>query len=309
MRIVYLGTPDFAVAPLRALHESGHQVVLVVTRPSRPVGRRTVMSPPAVYLAASELGLDCIQPRSVNSDRALATIRSVEPDILVTAAYGRLMKSDLLNLAPRGVVNLHPSLLPRYRGASPIQAAIAAGDTETGVTVLHTDEGWDSGPVYAAESLLIGAHESAPELAERLVAIGAPLLVQTLDKIEQGEIQPVPQDESLATMTDTLEREDADIDWALPAATIYNRFRAYQPWPGIRTTAGGRLLKILNCRTGHETIEAAPGTPALIEGRVLVACGEGCLELLVVQPEGRNPMPVDEFILGYASLFGHRWGP
>ena len=308
MKIVFLGTPDFATPTLRALHESTHEVVLVVTRPSRPVGRRKVMSPPAVYLAADELELSCIQPQSVNSDRALATIRATDSDVLVTVAYGRLLKSEILNLAPQGVLNLHPSLLPRYRGASPVQAAIAAGEERPGVTVLRTDEGWDSGPIYASESVMIGPHEIATALSGRLAGVGAGLMVKTLDKIESGGLDPGPQDESIATMTDPLTRDDADIDWSGPASTVYNRYRAHLPWPGTRTTADNRLLKILGCRPRPETIEAAPGTPALIEGQLLVACGEGCLEILEIQPEGRNPMPAAEFLLGYGALLDHRWG-
>ncbi len=309
MKVVFLGTPDFAVPALRALNESKHEVVLIVTRPSRPVGRRKVMSPPAVYLAATELELPCVQPRNVNSDRALAMIRATDPDVLVTAAYGRLLKSGILDLAPHGVLNLHPSLLPRYRGASPAQAAIAAGEDRTGVSVLLTEEGWDCGPVYASHSVGIGHHETAPEISARLAAVGAELMVKTLDKIESGGLEPVRQDESLVTMADPLTRDDADIDWSQPASTIYNRYRAHVPWPGTRTTAGNRLLKILNCRPRPETIEAAPGSPALIDGQLLVACGAGCLEILEIQPEGRNPMPVAEFLLGYGSLLDRRWGP
>ncbi len=309
MKVVFLGTPDFAVPALRALHESEHEVVLVITRPSRPVGRRKVITPTAIQDAATELGLDCIQPRDVNSESALAIILATAPDVLATAAYGRLMKTDILNLAPHGVLNLHPSLLPRYRGASPIQAAIAAGETATGVTILLTEEGWDSGPIFATERIPIGPHERAPALSERLSGLGASLLVDTIDRIAAGEIEPVPQDEALATMTAPLERDDANIDWSAPAPAIYNRYRAFDPWPGVRTVAGGRLLKILNCRPSEIAIEAPPGTPAFIEGQVLVACVEGSLELLVVQPEGRTPMPIDEFVLGYAGLFGRRWGP
>ena len=309
MRIVFLGTPDFAIPALRALHESSHEVVLVITRPSRPVGRRKISTPPPVYRAALELALPCLQPQNVNSDRGLAAIRAAEPDALVSVAYGSFLKSEILSLAPHGVLNLHPSRLPRYRGASPVQAAIAAGATETGVTVLLTDEGWDSGPVYAIESIAIGPHETAPELSDRLAVAGAALLVRTLDQIEPGEIEPTPQDESLATMTSPLTRDDADVDWSPPAPTIYNRYRAHLPWPGTRTVAAGRLLKILRSRPRPESIEAAPGTPALIDGRLLVACGEGCLEILEIQPEGRNPMPAAEFLLGYGSLLDHRWGP
>ena len=309
MKVVFLGTPDFAVPALRALHESEHEVVLVITRPSRPIGRRKVITPTAIHDTATELGLDCIQPRDVNSEIALDTILATAPDVLATAAYGRLMKTDILNLAPHGVLNLHPSLLPRYLGASPIQAAIAAGETSTGVTILLTEEGWDSGPIFATERIPIGPHERAPGLSERLSGLGASLLVDTIDRIAAGEIEPVPQDEALATMTAPLERDDADIDWSLPAPAIYNRYRAFDPWPGVRTVAGGRLLKILNCRPSEIAIEAPPGTPAFIEGQVLVACVEGSLELLVVQPEGRTPMPIDEFVLGYAGLFGRRWGP
>ena len=308
MKIVFLGTPDFAIPALRRLAVSAHEVALVVSRPSQPVGRHKELTPPPVALVAAELELPCIQPTNVNHQAALATIRATEPDILVTAAFGRLMKTDILNLAPRGVINLHPSLLPCYRGASPIQAAIAAGDTETGVTVLLTDEGWDSGPIYAADSLTIDPHETVSRLSERLAYAGATLLVKTLDRLDRGDFSPAPQDESLVTMTAPLTREDADVDWSLPAATIYNRYRAHHPWPGTRTTTDGRLLKIIECRVRPEKIEAAPGTPAVIDGSLLVVCGEDCLEILQLQPEGRNRMTVTEFLLGYGPLLERRWG-
>ena len=259
MKIVFLGTPDFATPTLRALHESTHEVVLVVTRPSRPVGRRKVMSPPAVYLAADELELSCIQPQSVNSDRALATIRATDSDVLVTVAYGRLLRSEILNLAPQGVLNLHPSLLPRYRGASPVQAAIAAGEERTGVTVLRTDEGWDSGPIYASESVMIGPHEIATALSGRLAGVGAGLMVKTLDKIESGGLDPGPQDESIATMTDVHRlqplprppslarhphdrRQPAAQDPRLPASSRNHRGGPGHPRPD-RGPAPGRLRR------------------------------------------------------------------
>ena len=258
--------------------------------------------------ASSQLGLRCISPRNVNNAESLNIIRETQPDLLVTVAFGQLMESTILNMARYGVINLHPSLLPLYRGASPIQSAIAAGDTETGVTVLQTDEGWDSGPIYAADPVAIGPHDTAPMLSNKLAVVGGRLLVQTLDRLDQMDFIPTPQNQTLATMTSSFRREDADVDWRMSASAIYNRYRAYTPWPGTRTTIGNRYLKILDCRIGSEIIDAEPGTPAVVSGALLIACGAESLEIRRLQPEGRNEMSASEFLHGYRSLIGECWG-
>lgn len=308
MRVVFLGTPEFAIPALHALLESSHEIVLVVTRPPHLARGRKSSIPTEVAQASSQFGLRCVSPRNVNNEESLNVIRETEPDLLVTVAFGQLMESTILKMTRYGIMNLHPSLLPRYRGASPIQSAIAAGDTQTGVTVLQTDGGWDSGPIYAAESVAIGSHDTAPMLSNKLAVVGSRLLVQTLDRLDKMDFVPTPQNRTLATMTASLTREDADVDWRVPASVIYNRYRAYTPWPGTRTTIGNRYLKILDCRIGSEIIDAEPGTPAVVSGALFIACGANCLEIRRLQPEGRNEMSASEFLHGYRSLIGECWG-
>lgn len=309
MRVVFLGTPEFAIPTLHALLESAHEVVLVVTRPPHLARGRKASMPTEVAQAASGFALHCISPRNVNDEESLNVIRDTAPDLLVTVAFGQLMETTILNMTRYGILNLHPSLLPCYRGASPIQSAIAAGDTQTGVTVLRTDKGWDSGPIYAAESVAIGPHDTAPMLSTKLAVVGSELLIRTLDHLDQMGFVPTPQNRALATMTSSLTREDADVDWDMPASVIYNRYRAYTPWPGTRTTIGNSYLKIIDCRKRSETIDGEPGTPAVVSGSLLVACGANCLEVRRLQPEGRNEMSAPEFLRGYRRLLNERWGP
>jgi len=306
MRLVFFGTPEFAVPALQRL-AAAHEVALVVTQPDRPTGRAQTPTPPAVAIAARALGLPIRQPSSPNARGAVAVIRACRPDVLVLVAYGRLIEADLLALAPAGVVNLHPSLLPAYRGAAPIQAAIAEGRTETGVTLIRLDAGLDAGPIIQASKVSIGPDETTPRVSGRLALAGADVLVATLPGWVAGQVAPRAQDPAQATVTRPLTRADGDLDPRRPARELYDRWRAFQPWPGVTVRAGALPLKLLDLRLQA----SAPGPPGQVvagDGVVWLACGTGALEIRSLQPTGRHPMAAAEFARGYHHLLDVRWG-
>ncbi len=268
-----------------------------------------MLAAPPVFDEARRLGLECIQPSDVNSAEALERIGAGSPDAVVAVAFGQLIRKPLLRLAPRGVLNLHPSLLPRHRGASPIQTAILCGDVETGVTIMAMDRGLDTGPTFSRRATPIHLDETTPGLERRLAQLGADLLVETLDSIALGRLRSEPQDEALATMTERLGRSDGEIDWDEPAVKIHRLWRALQPWPGVHTFAGGRTLKILECAVSRSADCRGPaGHPTYEGGKLLVVTGDGCIEVTHLQPEGRKAMSDREFSLGYAALMNAKWG-
>ncbi|MCY3802305.1 MAG: methionyl-tRNA formyltransferase [Chloroflexi bacterium] len=308
MRLVFLGTPQFAIPSLSRLHES-HEIGLVITRPSRPVGRKQTRTPPAVFEEAERLGLDCIQPTNVNSAEVIGRIRSIAPTALVAVAFGRIIGPGLLGIASHGVLNVHPSLLPRHRGAAPVQGAILAGDSETGVTIMQMDEGLDTGPILAQRATPIGPNEMAYDLEARLAAVGAELLVETLEQLERGLVELRPQDESLATMTRPLKRADGVIDWRRPAEEIYGQWRALHPWPGTSTNAGQKRLKVLSCAVAECVEGSCPPGRAHFDGRrLIVGTGHSCLEINRIQPEGGRPMGGREFAIGHRAALEVDWG-
>ena len=308
MRLVFLGTPQFAIPSLSRLRES-HEITLVITRPSRPFGRKRLLTPPPVFDEAARLGLECIQPRNVNSPDVIGRVRSIRAAALVAVAFGRIVGPELLRAAPRGVLNVHPSLLPRHRGAAPVQGAILAGDSKTGVTIMQMDEGLDTGPVLTQRATAIGSNETALDLESRLAVAGADLLVETLERLERGELEPRRQDESLATTTRPLKRADGIVDWRKPAEEVYRRWRAFHPWPGTSTNAGGKTLKILSCAIAEDAeCRGPPGQTRFSGGRLIVAAGSGCVEVSRIQPEGGRSMGGREFAIGHDAALGAVWG-
>ena len=308
MRLVFLGTPEFAIPSLCRLHES-HEIALVVTRPSRPVGRNRILTPPPVFDEAGRLGLECIQPSDMNSPDAVCRVRSTGPAALVAVAFGRIIGPELLRAAPGGVLNVHPSLLPRHRGAAPVQGAILAGDSETGVTIMQMDEGLDTGPVLTQRTTSIDSNETARDLESRLAIAGAGLLVETLERLERGRLEPRPQDESLATTTRPLRRSDGIVEWRKTAEEICRRWRAFYPWPGTSTNAGGKTLKVLSCAVAKGVeCSGPPGRARFGGGRLIVATGSGCVEIRRIQPEGGRPMSGREFAIGYSAALDAVWG-
>jgi len=312
MRTVFFGTPEFALESLRQLLESKHQVELVVSRPDKPVGRRKVMTPPPVVEFARKRGLEIFQPSSLKSKEAIARIRSVEADVGVVVAYGRMIPAVLLSAPENGMVNLHPSLLPRHRGPSPIQWALVSGDRRTGVTTMLLDEGMDTGPILLQKGMAIQETDNAESLRRKLASEGAALLVRTLDEMEDGRIEPRPQPETGVSTTPMIRREFGEIEWGRPARQLHNRFRGLSPWPGSYTVFRGGRLKI----HGMEVVEPAPPggeEPGVILGTspegILVRCGRGSALLLTeLQREGRSRMPADAFLIGERVSPGERLG-
>lgn len=307
MRVIFFGTAEFATPSLRLL-VNRHDIPLVVTRPSRPVGRARLVKPPPVVAVARSLRLPVIQPDDINAEPILDHLRSLRPDVLVAVAYGKKFNKPILSLAPAGVLNLHPSLLPLYRGASPIQSAIAAGEVVTGVTVIRMDTGIDSGPMLAQREVAIEEEETAPRLSRRLAVEGAELLAQTLEKLQEGYEDARPQDEERATFAPILKRNFADVDWQLPARRIFDQWRAYLGWPGLRTRVAGKSIKILECRLADEIkLRVSPGKAKVRDGRIFVGTGDGLLEIITLQPAGRKPMSAQDFVLGYENLLSQPW--
>lgn len=290
MRLIFLGTPSFAVPTLEAVART-HDVVAVVTQPDRPKGRGHELAASQVKQAALRLGLPVYQPERIKRPEAQAHLASLAPEIMVVVGYGQIIPPSVIDIAPRGIVNVHASLLPKYRGAAPIQWVIVNGDTRTGVTTMQINAGLDTGDILLARETEISPDETAVELGERLSVMGAELLIETLDGLSRGVIQPRKQDDTLASLAPILKKEDGEVDWTQPAGTIHNRVRGLVPWPGAHTRFRGQLLHIWRARM------APQGTPP-VPGRI-VACGDGrMLELLEVQLEGRKRMSSEAFANG-----------
>jgi methionyl-tRNA formyltransferase len=312
MRIVFCGTPQFALPTLRRLlAEPDFSVETVITQPDRPKGRGQQATSSPVKDAAIEAGLYVYQPERMKSDSALDFFRRVAPDAVIIIAYGQIIPARLLEIPRLGWINLHASLLPRYRGAAPINWAILNGETRTGLTTMRIDPGLDTGPTLLKLEMEIGPDETAPELAERMAEAGAPLMVEALRKLDRGEIVPVPQDDSQATVAPPLKKEDGRVDWMQSAWHIYNRIRALQPWPGVFTTFRGQLCHMWGrpapARPGGQT--TTPGTLEVVGDELLVACGGGStLRLEAVQLEGRKRVTAREFLNGARLAPGDRFG-
>lgn len=321
MSIVFAGAPSFAVPSLRRLAGAGHAISTVITQPDQPAGRGRQLRPPPVKTAAEELGLPVWQPAGLRNPDAVARLRALAPEVIVAVAYGQILRQEVLDIAPRGVLNVHPSLLPRWRGASPVAAAILAGDDITGATIMLMDAGMDSGPVLAQRELAVDPMDTAGALAAKLAELGAGLLAQTLPRWLAGEIAPRPQDETRMTTCSLLRKEDGVIDWQAPAVDIWRRVRAYNPWPGASTILDGRLLHIWQAWP----IDAdRPGEPGMVvslspeERRQLppgpdpdafaVQTGRGLLAVLQAQRAGRRSLGAGDFLRGLPNLIGRRLG-
>jgi methionyl-tRNA formyltransferase len=309
--LVFFGTPEFAVPTLAALVESGRAPLLVVTQPARAVGRGRQMHEPPVATWARRHGLPVDQPERVRDEAFLDRLRELAPDLAVVVAFGQIFRRPLLELPRLGCVNVHASLLPRWRGAAPIQAAIAAADAVTGVTTMLMGEGLDSGPLLLSEETAIAPGETAEELSPRLAAMGAALLVRTVEGLERGDITPRPQDESLATYAPRLRREDGRVDWSLDAESIAARWRAYTPWPALESTLRGDAVKLARVRSGSPpSAAAAPGELlGLEEDGVRVACGRGtAVAIGELQRAGRRALSARDFWNGERLRAGERFG-
>lgn len=333
LRLVFMGTPVFALPALRALHRGPHRIILVVTQPDRPAGRGRQVCFSPVKEAALSLGLTVWQPSSLRGEDSRAVLRAAAPDLIVTAAYGKLLPSPILELPSLGCINLHASLLPAYRGAAPIHRAVMEGAAASGVTVMRMTAELDTGEIILQERLPVGPEETAGGLHDRLAAAGGPLLARAVAELAAGTAVFTPQDPALASYAPPLQPEDERLDWSLDSASIYNRIRGMAPWPGAYTAWRGRRLKVLRAeppgaqaafaaaapgtppvyscaglRDLPGPAESAPGTVCRVEGAVItVTTGDGILGLSVVQPEGKRPMEAGAFArgrnIGPGSLF------
>jgi len=299
MKVIFWGSPEFAVTPLEAVCGSAHPVVGVVCQPDRPVGRGRKLSPPAVKSFALKNNLRLLQPEKPRGEPFLSELSSLEADISVVVAYGHILRPVVLAVPPRGSINLHASLLPAYRGAAPIQRAVAAGEARTGLTVIRMDAGMDTGPVLAVRETGIVFGESAGELARRLSALGAGLLIETLDQIERGTLEAIPQPSAGISYAPKIEREEARLDWSLPAERLACLIRAFDPAPGAYCLRGGKVLKLFRPLAGGRA-EGRPGEVAGTgEAGLKICCGDN-RELLVreAQAEGKRRMSAGEYLRG-----------
>jgi len=310
MRIVFCGTPDFAVPTLEVLlGETDIAVEAVLTQPDRPRGRGQQVASSPVKDRALGAGVHVYQPEKIRSDSAYEFFKRLQPDAVVIIAYGQIIPPRLIELPRLGWVNLHASLLPAYRGAAPVNWAIVNGEMCTGLTTMQIDAGLDTGPILLQRTLGIGADETAPELAQRLAEAGASLMIETLRKLDRGEIVPVIQDHTQATLAPRLKKEDGRINWRHAAAQIYNRIRGLEPWPGAFTTFRGRLCHVWGRPGAAVTRAEAPGTLFASSGELQVACGEGTrLRLDAVQLEGRKRVAAADFAHGARLASGEKLG-
>jgi len=308
LRIVFAGTPEFAVPPLEGLLAAGHELAAVYTQPDRPAGRGQALTASPVKRRALELGLTAEQPATLRSPDAVERLRAFDADLLVVVAYGLILPPAVLEVPRLGGWNIHASLLPRWRGAAPIQRAILAGDAVTGITIMQMEAGLDTGPMLLVRETPIGPRELGGELHDRLARLGAEAIVAAIDEWQAGRITPVPQPAEGATYAAKLSKAEARIDWAQPAVAIDRQVRAFNPWPVAETTWDGKQLRVWQCEPEPSEVHSAPGT--VLEacgGRIVVATGAGALRLQQVQVAGRRAMSAAEF-LNANSLVGARLG-
>jgi methionyl-tRNA formyltransferase len=291
-----MGSPEFSLPSLKSLN-ARYPVAGVVTQPNRPAGRGQTLTPPPVKVLADELGIPVIQPRRLREPEALAQLEAWAPDLIVVAAFGQILRQNVLDLPRFGCINVHGSYLPRWRGAAPIQAAILSGDEFTGVTIMRMDPGVDTGAMLARRAEPIREDDTAETLSQRLATLGAELLMETLSGYIEGRVQPEQQDEALATYAPMLKKEDGLLDFSQPANVLARKVRAYQPWPGAFTTWQGQMLKIGRAHA-VEGSDGQPGATRILGGLPAVACGEGTLVLDQLQPAGKRAMEGKVFLSG-----------
>ncbi len=318
LRIVYMGTPDFAVPAFNALAASHDDVVGVVTRPDRRRGRGKKVKPTAVKRAAEAVYVPLFQPEDINTEESIEAITKWAPDVIVVAAYGQILRAPILELPDHGCINIHASLLPRYRGAAPINWAIARGEKESGVTIMKMDEGLDTGPMLLKKKTLIGPLETAGELHDRLALMGAELIVDVMRLIHLDSLNPVSQVDENATYAPMLSKSDGHIDWNLSAADIAHRIRGFNPWPGTYSTLMGDDIEeerikfhLARALSGEDHgTDHKPGTVVRADrgdGQLWIACGDGVLDCIELQAPGRKAMSAADFLNGHAISAGHRF--
>src|SRR5262249_1791024 len=296
-----MGSATFALPSLDALFEHGYLITAVITQPDKPTGRGHLLHGPPIKKRAYDLHLPTFQPKSLKADETRELVGALAPDLIVVVAYGKILPSWLLQFPKHGCLNLHGSLLPKYRGAAPVHWAIAKGESERGVCTMLVEEGLDTGPVFLCERTTIGPDEGTPEVYDRLAKLGAPLVVKTVEGVVAGTLKPKPQDDSRATFAPVLKKEDGFLNWTHSAREIHNRIRAFNPWPGTVSRFRAKICKIL--KTGvaavYDRREMSPGSITISDGRLTVMCGNGIpLEILSIQPENRKAVSGVDFANG-----------
>ena len=305
MRVIFMGTPDFAVETLEEIIKAGHEVALVVSQPDRAVGRSKALKYTPVKACALEHGIEVYQPEKVRDPACVEYLQKYQPDIIIVEAFGQIIPKAILDIPKFGCVNVHASLLPKYRGAAPIQWAVIRGDRVTGVTTMRMDEGLDTGDMIMKEEVVIREDETGGSLFERLSEVGAKLCVKTMAAIEDGTAEYTPQDPSKATHTAKIQKELGSIDWSMDAAEIECLIRGLDPWPSAYTRLDGKTIKIWKAKVIPENMSGEPGRIVAVErDRILVQTGNGVLALLEVQLEGKKRMTVEAFLNGYPVLEG-----
>lgn len=296
MNIVFMGTPDFAVASLDRLINDGHNISAVFTKVDMPRGRKMIMTPPEVKVFAESKGLTVYQPATLRDEAVVEQIKALNPDVIVVVAYGKLLPKEVLEIPHLGCINLHGSLLPKYRGAAPIQWTVLNGDKVGGATTMYMNEGLDTGDMILKYETEVGENETSGELFDRLAVSGAALLSETLDLLASGKAERIPQDETEATYASMLDKSMCVIDWSKPAQEVHNLVRGLNPWPMALTTLDDKRVKIITTR--KSSVSGKPGQVVSVNP-LTVACGEGAVEILTLQPEGKKPMDSKSFLMGH----------
>lgn len=305
LRIIFMGTPEFAVPALRALIAQGEKIVAVITQPDRPAGRGRVLTPPPIKVVAQGAGLDVLQPTKIRTVAFLEELRAYEADIILVAAYGRILPPTILSLPRLGCINVHGSLLPSYRGAAPIQTAILRGEKEAGVTIMQMDAGLDTGDMLLRGAIPVGDQDSSTTMIPKLAALGADLLLQVLDLVSRGLLTPQKQDDSLSSLAPPLTKDGAQIHWQGTAQAISCQIRALDPWPLAHTSYEGKTLKPFGPLVLHEASAERPGTILRADKNGLaIACGADVLLITELQFEGKKRMSVQAFLLGHPVKTG-----
>ncbi len=307
-RIIFMGTPDFAVPTLQSLIDHGENIVAVVSQPDRPQGRGRKIIPTPVKVVAEAAGIPVLQPKKIKTEEFLDEIKQLAPDLIVVTAYGRILPGSLLNLPPLGTINVHGSLLPKYRGAAPVQRAILNGDRETGITIMQMDEGMDTGDILLPGRLPIAPDDTSATLAVKMAALGGKLLVEALDLLRNDELPPIKQDDSLATDAPMLCKHEAKIDWTQSASQISCQIRGLQPWPMAFTEYEGKWIRLFQPEVTSGEPTEPPGTLTRIDNGLLIATQHDYLLIREVQREGSKRMEVDAFLRGRPMEIGLRFG-
>ncbi len=304
MKIVYMGTPDFAVPALEKLAaDKSNSVIAVFTQPDKPKGRKMILTPPDVKVCAEKLGIPVYQPASMRSEEAYNSLKELNPDVIVVAAYGQILPKAVLDLPKFGCVNIHGSLLPKYRGAAPIQQSVLDGEKITGVTTMLMDVGLDTGDILLTAETEIGENETAGELFDRLAVLGGELIIKTLDALENGTVAPQKQDESKATHTTKIDKSLCPIDFNKTAVEVHNKVRGLNPWPVATTKIADKRFKIYSTRVSR--LRGEPGTILSLKPFV-IACSKGSVEILEIQPEGKKRMTAEAFLAGHKLIPGEK---